>query len=145
MTERAGRNDPCPCGSGLKYKKCCLPVDREKEGTEATTETVEQIEEPYEDFEIYRGEQEGREEQEVEPQMEYEDISDDEAVQLYVKEFAKCGYNIKLEVISTFFHRCLQIDGLVDSQRVEELCKYLRKHEKVVITSEDVNNFFDEL
>ena len=19
----AGRNDPCPCGSGLKYKKCC--------------------------------------------------------------------------------------------------------------------------
>jgi hypothetical protein len=19
-----GRNDPCPCGSGLKYKKCCL-------------------------------------------------------------------------------------------------------------------------
>jgi len=21
---RLGRNDPCPCGSGLKYKKCCL-------------------------------------------------------------------------------------------------------------------------
>ncbi|MCC7570125.1 SEC-C domain-containing protein [Candidatus Micrarchaeota archaeon] len=20
-----GRNDPCPCGSGRKYKKCCLP------------------------------------------------------------------------------------------------------------------------
>jgi SWIM/SEC-C metal-binding protein len=19
-----GRNDPCPCGSGLKFKKCCL-------------------------------------------------------------------------------------------------------------------------
>ena len=19
-----GRNDPCPCGSGLKYKKCCM-------------------------------------------------------------------------------------------------------------------------
>ena len=27
---RAGRNDPCPCGSGKKYKKCHLPVD---EGT----------------------------------------------------------------------------------------------------------------
>jgi len=24
MTE-PGRNDPCPCGSGKKYKKCCLP------------------------------------------------------------------------------------------------------------------------
>ena len=23
-TRKAGRNDPCPCGSGLKYKKCCL-------------------------------------------------------------------------------------------------------------------------
>ena len=23
-TEKVGRNDPCPCGSGLKYKKCCL-------------------------------------------------------------------------------------------------------------------------
>ena len=22
-----GRNDPCPCGSGKKYKKCCLPRD----------------------------------------------------------------------------------------------------------------------
>jgi len=21
--ERPGRNDPCPCGSGKKYKKCC--------------------------------------------------------------------------------------------------------------------------
>jgi hypothetical protein len=21
---RPGRNDPCPCGSGLKYKRCCL-------------------------------------------------------------------------------------------------------------------------
>ncbi|HNU69098.1 MAG TPA: preprotein translocase subunit SecA [Myxococcota bacterium] len=24
---RAGRNDPCPCGSGKKYKKCCLPKE----------------------------------------------------------------------------------------------------------------------
>ena len=22
-TKKIGRNDPCPCGSGLKYKKCC--------------------------------------------------------------------------------------------------------------------------
>lgn len=21
--KKAGRNDPCPCGSGKKYKKCC--------------------------------------------------------------------------------------------------------------------------
>ena len=23
--KRAGRNEPCPCGSGKKFKKCCLP------------------------------------------------------------------------------------------------------------------------
>jgi hypothetical protein len=23
-TDKVGRNDPCPCGSGKKYKKCCL-------------------------------------------------------------------------------------------------------------------------
>jgi preprotein translocase subunit SecA len=23
-TPKVGRNDPCPCGSGLKYKKCCM-------------------------------------------------------------------------------------------------------------------------
>lgn len=23
---RVGRNDPCPCGSGRKFKKCCLPT-----------------------------------------------------------------------------------------------------------------------
>lgn len=25
-----GRNDPCPCGSGKKYKQCCLGKDEEK-------------------------------------------------------------------------------------------------------------------
>jgi preprotein translocase subunit SecA len=24
---KVGRNDPCPCGSGRKYKKCCLGKD----------------------------------------------------------------------------------------------------------------------
>ena len=26
-TEKAGRNSPCPCGSGKKYKQCCLGRD----------------------------------------------------------------------------------------------------------------------
>ena len=25
QVEKVGRNDPCPCGSGKKYKKCCMP------------------------------------------------------------------------------------------------------------------------
>lgn len=24
MEKKTGRNDPCPCGSGKKYKNCCV-------------------------------------------------------------------------------------------------------------------------
>jgi hypothetical protein len=27
---KAGRNDPCPCGSGKKYKKCCMKKDQQE-------------------------------------------------------------------------------------------------------------------
>lgn len=27
---QVGRNDPCPCGSGRKYKRCCFAADRER-------------------------------------------------------------------------------------------------------------------
>jgi preprotein translocase subunit SecA len=27
--QRTGRNDPCPCGSGKKFKKCCLNKGRQ--------------------------------------------------------------------------------------------------------------------
>lgn len=27
MAAKAGRNDPCPCGSGKKYKQCCWQKD----------------------------------------------------------------------------------------------------------------------
>lgn len=31
MSNKIGRNDPCPCGSGKKYKKCCISSDKEFE------------------------------------------------------------------------------------------------------------------
>ena len=34
-----GRNDPCPCGSGKKYKKCCLPKHQaEQQAAQAAAE-----------------------------------------------------------------------------------------------------------
>jgi len=30
VSESIGRNDPCPCGSGKKYKQCCLAKDEAK-------------------------------------------------------------------------------------------------------------------
>jgi len=35
---KVGRNDPCPCGSGLKYKKCC--VGKEEPATPADLEAL---------------------------------------------------------------------------------------------------------
>jgi hypothetical protein len=29
---KVGRNDPCPCGSGKKYKQCCLDAQRQQTG-----------------------------------------------------------------------------------------------------------------
>ena len=31
--QKIGRNDPCPCGSGKKYKKCCLEKERVTAGS----------------------------------------------------------------------------------------------------------------
>jgi uncharacterized protein len=38
-TENAARNDPCPCGSGRKYKHCCLgkPTGAATKGEDAKT------------------------------------------------------------------------------------------------------------
>ena len=30
VEKKVRRNDPCPCGSGKKYKHCCLKKDRGK-------------------------------------------------------------------------------------------------------------------
>ena len=33
MTDKIGRNDLCHCGSGKKYKKCCMTKDKEEKET----------------------------------------------------------------------------------------------------------------
>ncbi|MCM3783265.1 SEC-C metal-binding domain-containing protein [Neobacillus mesonae] len=38
-----GRNEPCHCGSGKKYKKCCLEKDREKQRNVRVATSVEVI------------------------------------------------------------------------------------------------------
>jgi methionyl aminopeptidase len=39
---KVGRNDPCPCGSGQKYKKCCL-----RKGRTAQKKPAESVKEEY--------------------------------------------------------------------------------------------------
>jgi hypothetical protein len=40
-SKRPGRNDPCHCGSGRKYKQCCLAKD-EAEAAAARAKAAEQ-------------------------------------------------------------------------------------------------------
>lgn len=35
--EKIGRNDPCPCGSGKKYKNCCLKEGNDWNSTRELT------------------------------------------------------------------------------------------------------------
>jgi SEC-C motif len=40
--EKVGRNDPCPCGSGKKFKKCCeskAPHSHLLKNTQVLTDT----------------------------------------------------------------------------------------------------------
>jgi hypothetical protein len=36
MTKKFGRNDPCPCGSGKKYKNCHMLIDQEQASAKYT-------------------------------------------------------------------------------------------------------------
>ena len=52
MAEKIGRNDFCPCGSGKKYKKCCLAKEQEtdvrrREEMAAVPRTLEWLAERY--------------------------------------------------------------------------------------------------
>lgn len=49
---KIGRNDPCPCGSGRKYKKCCFDKDQERlrhssEIAGVTTDEIDTMPEPF--------------------------------------------------------------------------------------------------
>lgn len=54
---KVGRNEPCPCGSGKKYKKCHLAADEEKESAaqKDLARTVTALDD--EDFEFWENEE----------------------------------------------------------------------------------------
>jgi len=45
MIQKLGRNDPCHCGSGKKYKKCCLAKDAQikRQDSDARTNQAAQL------------------------------------------------------------------------------------------------------
>lgn len=57
---KIGRNEPCPCGSGIKYKKCCLRKTEENT-TAATRQKVRQVSLREEIGKVQQAAEEGRE------------------------------------------------------------------------------------
>src|SRR5262245_13666500 len=54
---KAGRNDPCPCGSGKKYKKCCMLKDELAASTSAEADVAIAAEEALEGYALSPSEQ----------------------------------------------------------------------------------------
>lgn len=43
MSQKIGRNDTCVCGSGKKYKKCCLHISDPNEGMQSLVQYAENV------------------------------------------------------------------------------------------------------
>ena len=43
---KIGRNDPCPCGSGQKYKRCCLSRDEAAAAAERAAARARKVDSP---------------------------------------------------------------------------------------------------
>lgn len=43
MAKKIGRNQPCPCNSGKKYKHCCLKKGRTKKAQQRIPTSVKEV------------------------------------------------------------------------------------------------------
>ena len=53
-SKTTGRNDPCPCGSGKKYKKCCLEKEEAERAALARTRAAAEQERQQARLEAYQ-------------------------------------------------------------------------------------------
>src|SRR5699024_8088596 len=127
---KVGRNDPCPCGSGKKYKKCCLGKE-EVTGVYAEVDYLETIEEQEKWLEDYPVLDQERKQGEV----RLSDIFDNESIE------------IDRLVYLALHHRAIPVWGKRDRVKEERIKvnylqqafdKFLAKCEKENINSFDV-------
>jgi hypothetical protein len=52
MSKKPGRNDPCSCGSGKKYKRCCLPKDEAASREAARQQGLFEDDEAFDEFDL---------------------------------------------------------------------------------------------
>ncbi len=93
-----GRNDPCPCGSGKKYKKCCMEKDEKakKDNVIPFNKDREWSRDP---FPLYEGPDDF--DYDEDDEMDYLDV-DDEAFQKYFFALKNAPLDKKAEVAIDF-------------------------------------------
>ncbi|MBN2321403.1 MAG: SEC-C domain-containing protein [Acidobacteria bacterium] len=119
-----GRNDPCHCGSGKKYKKCCLAKDDElRKALTAELETAEEdwessLEDDDRDFEADAEDWEIFEEDD---DPDWEPDPQTEAFNELLEEFEAADYEDKFKI----FNRTLDDPELMDGDMAYEMLQNL--------------------
>lgn len=120
---KIGRNDPCPCGSGKKYKKCCLAKDEKREALKQQVIKISRrdfISEPYKKC--------------LNPQCAAENAFGVsflmEGSGGYTRECIKCGYQKRFDLPS-IKKKILYLDQFVISNLIKLLDKSHPSHEKI--------------
>ncbi len=126
---KLGRNEPCHCGSGKKYKKCCLSKDGEKNQMDSNSNN--------EDYSYYEDDcEEVFEEEDEIDDAEFEEIADKE-------EYNKIRHKVK-EMREKYFCKKFEEnipDILPDEQKIVDA--WWRKFECVYIKTFDAFKCID--
>jgi hypothetical protein len=116
------RNDPCPCGSGKKYKKCCI------EKSEKIS-----MKEIFDDYIAWNTDFEKEVNERTESEIEYDNV--------ILKELSK-GNSIEsaLKVAGNKYpEEALQYDK-ENIEYIREHYEYLLNHEKIKQRIQDISN-----
>ena len=105
-----GRNDPCPCGSGKKYKKCCLAKDEEARRREGAPTPVSTA--------VSRTEQEAPSHSKIPPPPPDPRV---EAWNARYEEFEASDYEARIAL----FNRTLDEPDLMDGEMAFEMLEKL--------------------
>ncbi len=108
-----GRNDPCHCGSGKKYKKCCLAKDEEaKQAAKAELAGATP------DFESTQKDKTPR--KETDPRIE--------AFNARLKDFEAADYEGKFNIFSRTLDDPELMDGEMAFEMLQDLFRYTIEH-----------------
>ncbi|MBD1381404.1 SEC-C metal-binding domain-containing protein [Metabacillus arenae] len=134
-----GRNDPCPCGSGKKYKKCCMNSNVVQLGDVIFSE-LQQIQEELREYAVNH--YPDVLDEVLEEIIGERDLSDEEFKEIHLILLSWCVLSIQFEDQETIFHRfCQAIKNKYRPSAISLLEKWIGATGSLV----EVTNILDNL